>query len=126
MPALTLFHGTGITSALRLVNGEPLDSDKAAALKIDGSPGFYLSTDYGDATYFAVRRAPGGIIQYDLSQSALDALRLCGLKQQPIPPGGKSLRFSGDEVVVPVDAFDGFNQLLAAAEIVVSPARGAI
>ena len=47
--SLTAFHGTDIESAHTLLQGEPLNVEKAAAHKIDGPPGFFLATEVDDA-----------------------------------------------------------------------------
>jgi hypothetical protein len=119
-----VFHGTDLDSARRLLAGEPLDAVKAAAAKIDGPPGFFLAAEYADAEYFALRRAPGAVLQYELSGTALEQLERAGLIREPIPPG-KLFIPAGDELVVPIDAFDLFNQLRSAGEIVVTPSIGA-
>src|SRR5438067_4555706 len=83
---VTVFHGTDVDSALRLLNGEPLDAAKAAASKIDGPPGFFLTTEYADAEYFALRRAPGGVLQYEVSGTALVQLDRAGPSPQAHTP----------------------------------------
>lgn len=53
---MDFYHGTDIVSANQFIAGTPLDADRAASLKIDGPPGFFLSTDIADAEFFAVRQ----------------------------------------------------------------------
>src|SRR5215470_16596430 len=60
---LTAYHGTDIASAGNLLRGEPLSTAAAAARKIDGPPGFFLATEVDDAIFFALRRAPGGVLE---------------------------------------------------------------
>ncbi len=67
---LVTFHGTDIDSAWNILEGEKLDVAKAAAKKIDGPPGFFLATEIADAEFFALRRAPGGILEFSLSTKA--------------------------------------------------------
>ena len=62
--SLTAFHGTDIESARTLLRGEPLNVEKAEAQKIDGPPGFFLATEVDDAMFFALRRAPGGVLAF--------------------------------------------------------------
>jgi len=117
------YHGTDVDSALRLLNGEPLDATKAASLKIDGPAGFFLATEYDDAEYFALRRARGAVLRFDLSGTSLGQLRGAGLVQGPIPVGWLYSPI-GDELVVPVAAFDLFNDLRSGGEIIVTPTGG--
>jgi hypothetical protein len=58
-----LLHGTSVASALSLLNGASLSLPAALANKIDGPPGFFLATHPDSAPFFAVRRAPGTILQ---------------------------------------------------------------
>ena len=120
---LVLYHGTDVDSALRFMNGEPLDAAKAAAAKIDGPPGFFLATEYDDAEYFALRRVRGAVLRYEMSGIALGQLRMAGAAQGPIPPGWLFTPV-GDQLVVLVKAFDVFNDLRSAGEIVVTATRG--
>jgi hypothetical protein len=114
----TLFHGTSVGSAERLLMGEGLDATLAAALKIDGPPGFFLATHADDAAYFATRRGAGTILEYQLSARAVEQL---GLRTAPLGALGKFGRFSGSEAVVPLDSFGTFNSLRASGDIVVTP-----
>lgn len=117
---MTAFHGTDITSARNILQGEKLDVAKATAKKIDGPPGFFLATEVADAEFFALRRVPGGILEFILSPKAVEQLKSFGAVRRPIPPG-KTARFIGDEFVIPTEAFECFNQLREAGEIVVKP-----
>jgi hypothetical protein len=121
---LTAFHGTDLSSAKRLLAGDPLDAATAALLKTDGLPGFFLASRAADAEFFAVRqtRGPAVVLQYELSVTAVTALASAGALLQPIPLGRKSPIFTGDELYVPRHAFDEFNRLLRTREIVISPA----
>lgn len=121
---LRAYHGTDLASAADLLAGEPLDPVKAATLKTDGPPGFFLATDAADAEFFAVRqgRGPGGILQYDLTATALRMLELAGMVRRPIPRGFRSPYFRGDELHVPPVAFDTFNRFRQAGEVRVSAA----
>lgn len=120
---LTAYHGTDIASARNLLRGEPLSTAEAAARKIDGPPGFFLATDVDDAIFFALRRAPGGVLEYRLSSHAVEQLRVAGAVYRPIPPG-KAIRFLGNEFYIPLEAVDLFNRLGAVGEIVIVPASG--
>ena len=120
---LTAYHGTDIVSARGLLRGEPLNTAEAMARKIDGPPGFFLATEVDDAIFFALRRAPGGVLEYRLSSNAVEQLRVAGAVCRPIPPG-KAIRFLGNEFYIPLEAFDLFNQLRAAGEIAIVPASG--
>jgi len=118
---LTVFHGTDIESARRLLQGEPLNREKAAAQKIAGPPGFFLAIEVDDAMFFALRRAPGGILAFRLSWYAIEQLQLAGMVRRQIPPG-KTMRFIGEELVLVLEAFEVFNRLREMGEISVTPA----
>ena len=119
--SLTAFHGTDIESARTLLQGESLNIEKAAVHKIDGPPGFFLATEIDDAMFFALRRAPGGVLACHLSLYAVEQLQAAGMRRRQIPPG-KTIRFMGDEIVIPPEAFAVFNGLREAGEIFVTPA----
>ena len=93
--SLTAFHGTDIESARILLRGEPLNVEKAAAHKIDGPPGFFPATEVDDAMFFALRRAPGGVLACHLSLYAVEQLQAAGMRRRQIPPG----RLSGSLVM---------------------------
>jgi hypothetical protein len=95
-----------------------LDVARAASLKIDGPPGFFLATHADDAAYFATRRGAGTILEYRFSAQATEAL---GLRTTPLGPLGRFGRFAGDEAMIPVDSFSMFNSLRASGEITVAP-----
>lgn len=120
--AQTYYHGTDLQSAVRLLNGDPLDAAVAAAAKIDGPAGFFLATVEPDADFFAARRGRGGVLRYNLSAAAVAMLTAAGAVQRPIPMTGGPPYFAGDEFHVPPDAFDLFDRLRASGEIVVAPA----
>jgi hypothetical protein len=67
-PDAVFYHGTSVSSGWRLLNGAPLSLKVATANKIDGPPGFHLATDPGAAEFFAYRRSPGMILQYNVSR----------------------------------------------------------
>jgi hypothetical protein len=116
---MRFYHGTDLVSATALLGGEPLDVARAAALKIDGPPGFFLAAEASDAEFFAVRRPrkPGVLLAYEVSDAALVRLRSAGAVLRPIPIGPDSPRFAGQELHVPVGAFDVFNILMRGGEI---------
>jgi hypothetical protein len=117
----TFYHGTDIDSAVRLLNGEPLRADNAAARTLgERQPGFYLATREADAEYFAARRQ-GGVIEYDMSARAVSDLEAHGAVRRPIPRGANSPHFEGDELHIPTTAFDRFNSLRDEGEINVRP-----
>ena len=107
--SLTAFHGTDIVFARNLLQGSPLNAEEAAARKIDGLPGFFLATEIDDAVFFALRRAPGGVVAFSLSFQAVETLRAVGAIHRRILPG-KTIQVLGDEVVFPVEAFGVFNR----------------
>jgi hypothetical protein len=119
--SLTTFHGTDIVSARNLLQGSPLSAEEAAARKIDGPPGFFLATEMDDAVFFALRRAPGGVVIFRLSFQAVETLQAVGAVRRRIPPG-QAIQFLGDEVVIPPKAFEVFNTLRETGEIAVAPA----
>ncbi|MEW6747705.1 MAG: hypothetical protein AB1486_33665, partial [Planctomycetota bacterium] len=119
---VSLFHGTDIATAVRFLEGEGLDAAAAAARSSGASPGFYLATHVADAEHFALIRAPGGVVEYRLSGSAVEQLNAAGARLGPIAPGAKGFpTFQGQEYVVPTSAFDRFSTLREAGEIVVVP-----
>lgn len=119
--SLTTFHGTDIVSARNLLQGNPLSAEEAAARKIDGPPGFFLATEVDDAVFFALRRAPGGVVTFRLAFQAVETLQAAGAIRRHIPPG-KTIQFLGEEVVIPPEAFGVFNALRETGEIAVAPA----
>jgi hypothetical protein len=119
---MRLYHGTDLNSAQRLLNGEELNATTAAALKIDGPPGFFLAIEQVDAEFFPPRqlRGPAGVLAVEISDSALTALfQVPGVVRRPIPRGPHSPWFIGDEIIVPPESFDRYNVLRRAGEIVV-------
>ena len=119
--SLTAFHGTDIVSARNLLQGSPLSAEEAAAHKIDGPPGFFLATEVDDAVFFALRRAPGGVVAFRLTLRAVETLQAAGAIRRRIPPG-KAIQFLGEEVVIPPEAFGVFNALRETGAITVAPA----
>jgi len=118
---LTAMHGTDIASARSLLGGAPLDAAAAAAGKVDGAAGFYLATESAAAEFFALRRAPGAILEYRFSPTAVTRLTAEGAALRPIPAGGMPGGFPGSEFFVPSKAFAIFNELRAAGHINVVP-----
>ena len=118
---MEFYHGTALESATRLSVGHPLDIAAAFALKIDGPPGFYLATELADAEFFAVRRAQGAVIAYDVLTDARDELLRAGATYQPIPRSDSSPWFAGHELFIPPVAFAAFNRLLRTGRIVIKP-----
>jgi hypothetical protein len=118
----TLYHGTDPDAAIRLLNGEPLSAERAAANSLrEQEPGFYLATNEGDAWHFGARRN-GTVIQYDMSARAVADLEAAGTIRRPIGGGPGAPTFAGDEVIVPPSAFERFNRLRDEGEIDVRPA----
>ena len=66
-------YGTYIVSA-KAAGGQPLSRAEATARKSDGPPGFFLAVEVDDAIFFALRRAPGGVLEYRLSPTAGEQL----------------------------------------------------
>jgi hypothetical protein len=119
-----LYHGTSVEDALGFLNNQrALDAAMAAARKIDGGPGFHLATDYDAAEFYALRRAPGAVVEYHLSAEAMRQLRAAGLIEQSIPAGPRSppIATKGKELIVPPEAFDLFNRLRSTGEIRARP-----
>lgn len=114
---MRLFHGTDARDAYSLVAGAPLSAEAAAASKIDGPPGFFLATVEAVAEFFAARRSLGAVIVVEVEEDAVAALKGAGAVQQRIPVTASSPFFTGDEFVVPVDAFGVYNSLLATGRI---------
>jgi hypothetical protein len=117
----TFYHGTSVDSAERLLAGEPLNAAVASAAKIDGPPGFFLATHPDAAEYFALRRQPGTILRYDLTDKALSSLLEGGAELRPIPRGALPGEFPGVELHIPTESFDRFNALRDSGEISVAP-----
>lgn len=117
----TFHHGTDIDSAVDLLNGTPLDAVAAAAKHTDGPGGFFMATHYDDAAFFATRNGTGAVLDITLSGNAIKALQGAGARIGPIPVGPKSPTFAGQEFHVPTEAFDLFNRLRRAGEIIFRP-----
>ena len=118
----TLFHGTDIASARGFLAGAELETGAAAARSAGAPSGFYLATDSATAQHFALTRSPGGVLQYQLSPSAVTQLRGAGARIGPIAPGPNGFPvFPGQEFVVPPDAFGLFNGLRSSGQIIVLP-----
>ncbi|MEM1206998.1 MAG: hypothetical protein AAGN66_27440, partial [Acidobacteriota bacterium] len=90
------------------------------ARKIDGPSGFFLATDVGDAAHFAARRGEGTVLDISLSKGAVEQLSDAGAKFGDIARG-KRFDPAGSELVIPPEAFDLFNRLRDAGEIVIRP-----
>jgi len=120
---MRLYHGTDLFSATRFLAGEVLDAARAAALKTDGPPGFFLATDIADAEFFALRQMRGNavVLAVDFSDAAAGALVAAGALCRPIPRGPQSPWFVGEEWVIPPALFELYNQLLQKNEIHLSP-----
>ena len=117
----TFYHGTDPDSAIGFLNGKELLNSLAAAQKIDGRPGFYLTDNIASAEYFAARRS-GTILQYQFSSSAMRILLGSGATLGPIPSGRVNL--PGNEFFIPVTSFGVFNTLRASNQIFVTPGPG--
>jgi hypothetical protein len=124
---LCVYHGTDLKTGLAFLNNQlPLDAAQAAAAKIDGPPGFFPATDLASAEFFAIRRGPGVVVEFQLSPDAVRDLTSAGMIRQPLPVGPRSPPgLSGDEWIVPPDAFGLFNQSRASGKIVGAPAPAA-
>jgi RHS repeat-associated protein len=117
----TFFHGTDVKSGLNFLNGEGLNAIKAASSKIDGSAGFFLATNSSDAMFFAARRSPGTVLQYNLTGNAMRELSATSIFRT-IPSGATST-FVGSELIIPHTSFRTFNNLRRAGDITVTPFR---
>ena len=62
-----------------------------------------------------------GVYWHYLELHAVEQLQRAGMLRRQIPPG-KTLRFIGDEIVIPPEAVAVFNGLREAGEIFVTPA----
>lgn len=106
------------------LTGGLLDMSLALAEYVEGvGGGFFLATSPADAEYWAMMRS-GNILQFEFSQEALDALESGGAELRPIPWAPGSPSFQGQEFFVPERAFDLFNSLLNAGDVVVKPFGG--
>lgn len=112
---MLLYHGSALSTCKSFLAGAELDLDAAARYHIDGELGFYLATSLEDAKYFALRRSPGGVLVYDLSNTAYELLRAAGSTEAAIP--GNPPYFEGGEFFVAASAFSLFNDLLKDGEI---------
>lgn len=118
-PGHTYYHGTSVKSGLNLLNGAPLTllPDE----HIDGAPGFYLASDYYSTEYYALRRQPGVILQYDISHSALEMLLSSGASISPMPQVGTySAPGIGSQLYVPPVSFMVFDMLRNSGQIIVT------
>jgi RHS repeat-associated protein len=121
----TFFHGTDMGSAVAILTGASLSAETAIALShgdVGASLGFYMSPDYGTATYFAARAEPGGVLQISMTTEAVEALMAAGGTIGPMPNGG--IRGDHVEFYLPPTAFPLFDELRSTGEIIVSPAAG--
>ena len=116
---MRVFHGTNDDSADALLADARLDATIAAERHIDGDAGFYLAEFASDASFFTARREANRILAYDLSASAVEALRSASIGLVPIP-GGRTPYFKGRELFVPAEQFVLFNALVESGDIVVS------
>jgi hypothetical protein len=122
-PDAVFYHGTSVSSGLRLLNGAPLSLEAAAANKIDGPLGFYLATDPAAAEFFAGRRETGMILQYDISGRALNGLIAGGAALGPIPQGRFPFPFPGTQLAILPSQFVQFNSLVVRRSITILPYR---
>jgi RHS repeat-associated protein len=120
-PGFTFYHGTATFS------GGPLDAGASAANSNDfGSAlGFYLASDPDTAAHFAAVAAeqsgkPGAVLQYQISNQALEGLQAAGSTIGPVPGGpSRYTSFPGVELFVPVTAYPAFNGFLSSGGITV-------
>jgi hypothetical protein len=106
---MRLYHGTGVEWAFELLNGDALDVTTALTHHWNGAPGFYLATEQTDAEFFALRRAPGYIVAFDIDDDVIEELVVLGAVRKPIPESPGSAHFKGDEIYLPVQCFATFN-----------------
>jgi len=119
---IAFYHGTDVATAQHLLQGGSLSTAAAAAASLgEQEPGFYLATYPGDAEYFAARQAPGSVVTFLLSQSALQTLMAAGSVFRPIARGPDSPYFQGEELVIPPSAFGIFDAERAAGRIIAFP-----
>jgi len=116
------YHGTDEKSALSFLNGMLLDTGRAAALKIDGPAAFFLARSIDDASFFALRRGRGAILEVRIGAYAYRRLLRLGMIRQPIPHG-RYATFTDEELLIPLSLFAEFNRHRAAARITFLPAR---
>lgn len=103
--------------------GITLLAEAAAAAKTDGQAGFYLATVRSDAEFFAVRLGHGrsdDVIVVDIEEDALTSLLEAGATLAAFVNTGRPPFFEGDELFVPVAAFELFNHLAVEGRIHVS------
>jgi hypothetical protein len=120
-PGGVWYHGTGLASALSLLNGAELRLEIALEQKIDGPPGCYLADDPDAAVFVAVRRAPGAVLRYTLSAAATSTLLARGATIAPIPRGAFPTAFPGRQFVVLPALFAQFNRLRRIGAVLVTP-----
>ena len=101
--------------------GGPLTKSIAENQYIDGSDkgSFYLASSPAAAEYFALRRQPGAILQYGISNSALSQLLSSGATIGTIPAGGANL--PGNQLVIRPSAYPTFNAARSSGQITVRP-----
>ena len=84
-----------------------------------GPPRFFLADDVGAADFFANRRDPGGVLQFDFTEDAIRQLTEAGATIAPVPPG-KVSNIPGNELRVTEGLLELFNQLQESGEITVT------
>jgi len=121
--SVIMYHGSSIDSLVSLLNGSPLSAAVAKERKFpnEGSLlGFYLTPDYDAAEFFGIRRG-SGVIRFEFTKNAFQAVR-AGSIMQPIPPIGSSTQSPGIEMIVRPVIFPLFDSLRESGQITVAPA----
>ena len=119
-PGYTFYHGTATFS------GGGLDAGASAANnnQFGSSPGFYMASDPDTAAHFAAVASersgiPGFVLQYQISNQALNGLRAAGSTIGPVPGGpSRYTSFPGVQLFVPVTAYPVFSGFLSSGGIV--------
>ena len=119
---VVMYHGSSAASLVSLLNGAPLSAATAINAKFPGEQseiGFYLTPDLLAAEFFGGRRG-GGVIQFEFTNAAFQAVKL-GSKTQSIAPLGASSQSPGIEMVVRPIIFPLFDSLRTSRQITASP-----
>lgn len=114
------FHGGSRLTTITIAAGAPLSVSVAEAQsRKEQALGFYMSPDPKIAVHFAALNPQPGILQFNMTITAVEQLVAAGGTIGMMQPGG--LKETGTEFFLPPTAFGTFNSLRAAGEITVVP-----
>jgi RHS repeat-associated protein len=117
----TVFYHGGVVPSLLDILNNGLNAGGAVENYTDGPGGFFLATHVWDAEHFAFRLGRGGVIKVTIDAASLVQLQEAGSVMSPLIKGDRTPHFKGDQLQIPVSAFDLFNELTNRGGIVVSP-----